>query len=254
MIIAFSSLSSPGHRSRTTNRSLTTKGFGIVAIHLLLLNAQFGGRFTTWAFSSQEHASSWASSPSKSTGFERPWGSKSSARSAINGQNGEGGHTFRDSWSLITLGDLHMEDDMSHHEQARRDCLDALEDYPILGAPTTSTVTNGANGSSQSDSFSELSKETLLGICESSGGDLSEEELLLLLARKRNKHPKSHIVSLGDLGRKDIRHEQGDAGTTKSFVDAKDYLDGFEGIPYDLVTVRKLMTLTTVAGSPSDVE
>ena len=38
-------------------------------------------------------------------------------------------------------------------------------------------------------------------------------------------------------GRKDIRHEPGDAGTTKSFVDAKAYFDGFEGIPYDLVTV-----------------
>ena len=129
-----------------------------------------------------------------------------------------------------------MEDDMSHHEQARRDCLDALEDYPILGAPTATTAANGANGSSQSHSFTELSKETLSEICETPGGELTEEDLLILLAGKRTKHPKSHIVSLGDLGRKDIRHEQGDAGTTKSFVDAKDYFDGFEGIPYDLVT------------------
>lgn len=44
-------------------------------------------------------------------------------------------------------------------------------------------------------------------------------------------------MSLGDLGRKDIRHTQGDAGTTKSFVDAKTFFDGFGGIDYDLVTV-----------------
>ena len=71
---------------------------------------------------------------------------------------------------------------------------------------------------------------------------MTEEQLLLLLARKRNKYLQSHLVSLGDLGRKDIRHEQGDAGTTKSFVDAKAYFDAFEGIPYDLVTVRKRKT------------
>ena len=44
-------------------------------------------------------------------------------------------------------------------------------------------------------------------------------------------------MSLGDLGRKNILHEQGDAGTTKSFVDAKTFFDGFGGIDYDLVTV-----------------
>jgi hypothetical protein len=144
-----------------------------------------------------------------------------------------------------------MEDDMSYHEQARRDCLDALEEFPILGAPATAATTamvgseaNGApvNGSSPSHSFSELSKETFTAMCEIPGGELTEEELLMLLARKRNKHPLSHMVSLGDLGRKDIRHKQGDAGTTKSFVDAKAYFDGFEGIPYDLVTVRETKT------------
>ena len=66
------------------------------------------------------------------------------ARSAIHGASGdgedEGGYTFRDSWSLITLGDLHMEDDMSYHEQARRDCLEALEDFPILGSSTTPSM------------------------------------------------------------------------------------------------------------------
>lgn len=178
-------------------------------------------------------------------------GRSNSARSGINSVNGEAGYTFRDSWSIITLGDLHMEDDMSYHEQARRDCLDALEDFPILGAPTTKTIegsdvngasVNGFSADSSSSllphtySFSELDKDTISEICETPGGELTEEELLLLLARKRNKYPQSHVVSLGDLGRKDIRHVQGDAGTTKSFVDAKAYFDAFEGIPYDLVT------------------
>jgi len=181
-------------------------------------------------------------------GVGRSSASTGSARSATTetlthgaNSNSEAGYTFRDSWSLITLGDLHMEDDMSYHEQARRDCLDALEDFPILGAPATTTMMMGSevdggvpvNGAR---SFSELDRETLTAMCEKPGGELTEEELLLLLARKRNKYLRSHIVSLGDLGRKDIRHQQGDAGTTKSFVDAKAYFDAYGGIPYDLVT------------------
>lgn len=136
-------------------------------------------------------------------------------------------YTFRDSWSLITLGDLHMEDDMSHHEQARQDCLDALEGFPILGSPTTTTTQTR---------MLELHRNRLNAICQKPGGSLNEEELQILLASKKNRFLRSHIVSLGDLGRKDIRHEQGDAGTTKSFMDAKAFFDGFDGIPYDLVT------------------
>lgn len=231
------------HGSGRTMRPSKNLVFGEVSFVLLMLFSMakipvypckniLGGTFTTLAFSTQEQASYRTSS----AGRRRALGvGKPSARSATNGANDEIGYTYRDSWSLITLGDLHMEDDMSHHEQARKDCLNAIEDYPILGAPIFTM--NGANGSSQAQSFSELTKETLTEICETSGGELSEEELLLLLARKQSKHPRSHLVSLGDLGRKDIRHEQGDAGTTKSFVDAKTYFDGFEGIPYDLVTV-----------------
>lgn len=224
-------------------RSSTNLAFRDVTVALLALfsvasipwypyDEQLDGRFVATAFLSREQASSWVSSPGRTRVLDT---GKSTARSALNGENGENGYTFRDSWSLITLGDLHMEDDMSHHEQARRDCLIAIEDYPILGSPIART--NGANGSSQTQSSSELTKETIAEICETPGGELTEEELLLLLARKQTKHPRSHLVSLGDLGRKDIRHEQGDAGTTKSFVDAKTYFDGFEGIPYDLVTV-----------------
>ena len=149
-----------------------------------------------------------------------------------NDDNEGGGYTFRDSWSLITLGDLHMEDDMSYHEQARRDCLEALEDFPLMGAPTKT------KDAAEAEAAMELNNDLVKSMCEKPGGELTEEELRILLARKTNKYMRSHIVSLGDLGRKDIRHEQGDAGTTKSFVDAKTYFDGFGGIPYDLVTVR----------------
>jgi hypothetical protein len=76
----------------------------------------------------------------------------------------------------------------------------------------------------------------------SSGGDNDDDE-------NKNKNMKgsgkndvgsttlgrSFLVSLGDLGRKDIRHEPGDAGTSLCFQQAKEYLDSF-GLPYELVT------------------
>ena len=153
-------------------------------------------------------------------------------------ENDKCGFTFRDSWSLITLGDLHMEDDMSYHEQARRDCLEALEDFPLMGAPTAKATASNDDVSPSPSISMELNNDIVKAMCETPGGELTEEELRILLARKTNRYMQSHFVSVGDLGRKDIRHEQGDAGTTKSFVDAKTYFDGFGGIPYDLVTVR----------------
>lgn len=104
-------------------------------------------------------------------------------------------YTFRDSWSLITLGDLHMEDDMSHHKQARQDCLDALEGFPILGSPTTTTTTTTHTR------MLELHRNRLKAICQKPGGSLNEEELQILLASKKNRFIRSHIVSLGDLGK-----------------------------------------------------
>eukprot|EP00520_Triparma_pacifica_P002166 CAMPEP_0118637670 /NCGR_PEP_ID=MMETSP0785-20121206/3273_1 /TAXON_ID=91992 /ORGANISM="Bolidomonas pacifica, Strain CCMP 1866" /LENGTH=288 /DNA_ID=CAMNT_0006528865 /DNA_START=72 /DNA_END=934 /DNA_ORIENTATION=- len=47
--------------------------------------------------------------------------------------------------------------------------------------------------------------------------------------------PSTYMVSLGDLGRKEIRHLPGDAGTTESFKMAKEYLDGFD-FPYGVIT------------------
>jgi hypothetical protein len=60
-------------------------------------------------------------------------------------------------------------------------------------------------------------------------------EILLQEKKQGSNFINCHLVSLGDLGRKDIRHEPGDAGTTQSFLDAKEYLDSFH-LPYDLVT------------------
>jgi hypothetical protein len=67
-------------------------------------------------------------------------------------------------------------------------------------------------------------------------GDLTLPELQLLMQqREKGDFLNCHLVSLGDLGRKDIRHEQGDAGTTLSFQWAKEFFDGFQ-LNYDLVT------------------
>jgi hypothetical protein len=142
-------------------------------------------------------------------------------------------YCFRDSWSVIALGDLHMEDDMTFHEQARDDCLQALSDYPLLGIHMTLP---SSNSSFDEKRFLPLSAEYLKRLEKTPAGDLTTAQLEhLLQSRHQHQQPATVVVSLGDLGRKEIRHEPGDAGTTKSFEDAKDYLDGFE-IPYDLIT------------------
>ena len=144
-------------------------------------------------------------------------------------------YSFRDSWSVITLGDLHMEDDMSFHEQARQDCLDALKEYPLLGRGDD-TKNGAATTTTTTTTCLPLSESYLKTLQQTPAGDLTTEQLQLLLNRKKQgEYCQCHVVSLGDLGRKNDRHEPGDAGTTKCFESAKGYLDGF-GIPYDLVT------------------
>jgi hypothetical protein len=144
-------------------------------------------------------------------------------------------YSIADSFNLVVLGDLHMEDDMSHHEQARSDCIKAIEDLSLL---TSSIHEENVNGHSMDKAKNKhVTVNDIISRVQSlPAGDLSENELEILLEQKRNGSAmKSYMVSLGDLGRKDIRKEQGDAGTTKSFVDAKAFFDGF-GLPYDLVT------------------
>jgi hypothetical protein len=144
---------------------------------------------------------------------------------------GKNCYSVRDSFNLIVVGDLHMEDDMAIHEQSRQDCLRALERLSLL--PCLEGKDGGVLGVEDDVTVAQL----LAKLENARAGDLTSNELEMLLARK-NEGPymKSNIVSLGDLGRKDIRHEPGDAGTTKSFEDARNFFDGFGGIPYNLVT------------------
>lgn len=129
---------------------------------------------------------------------------------------------------------------MTYHEQARRDCLLALLENPILGDHRSH---NDNDVPSQSNTVLPLTREYLQRLQNSRAGELSIPELQLLLKSKQEGPLfQTHLVSLGDLGRKDK-----DAGTTNCFRRAKEYLDGFlpsnsnayerEGIPaYDIVT------------------
>ena len=145
-------------------------------------------------------------------------------------------YSIADSFNLVILGDLHMEDDMTYHKQARSDCMKALEDLSILTATLTDEERVQNHSMDKAQNKHVTVKDIISRVQSVPAGDLSENELEILLEHKRKGFlMKSFMVSLGDLGRKDIRKEQGDAGTTKSFVDAKTFFDGF-GLPYDLVT------------------
>jgi len=134
----------------------------------------------------------------------------------------QGAYDFSDSFNLVLLGDLHMEDDMTDHEVARSDCIEALEKLSVLSSGSELTV-----------------NDVLHQIEDMPARDLNVEQLELMLERKKAQNKQSilmsNLISLGDLGRKDIRHEPGDAGTSKSFEMAKDFLEGFK-LPFDLVT------------------
>lgn len=141
-----------------------------------------------------------------------------------------------DSFNLVVLGDLHMEDDMSAHERARQDCLAAIEQLQSLAA-------------NEVDEKPDTNYSIINDLKSKPAGELTIDELRLLLASLEvapgssmeqrhavtKQHHTTHMVSLGDLGRKDIRNEPGDAGTTLSFDMAKGFLDSFD-MPYDLVT------------------
>ncbi len=154
-------------------------------------------------------------------------------------------YSIRDSFNLIVLGDLHLEDDMTKHNQARADCLLALRKLSLLPCPPSpkysTTELNGQvidsdKNNDTTDAITLNVDDMIAEMDKVSAGTLSETQLEMLLERKRQgEYMNSYMVSLGDLGRKDIRHEPGDAGTSKSFIDAKHFLDGFT-IPYDLVT------------------
>jgi hypothetical protein len=117
---------------------------------------------------------------------------------------------------------------MSSHTQARDDCLQALRDMSLMPTPPKGVQCYVDETMSVKEMVAELDNTR--------AGDLSVAQLELLVARREEGDlMKCNVVSLGDLGRKDIRHEPGDAGTTKSFFDAKAFFDGF-GLPYELVS------------------
>jgi hypothetical protein len=118
---------------------------------------------------------------------------------------------------------------MSCHHQARQDCLEAVRELSILPSRRRGV---------HSPALSSLTVRDLVSRVENArAGDLTASQLEMLLShRKEGQLMHAYLVSLGDLGRKDIRHEPGDPGTTKSFQDAKTFFDGFGNIQYDVVT------------------
>lgn len=162
------------------------------------------------------------------------------------------GYSINDSFNLIVLGDLHLEDDMTLHEMARQDCLNALKALSLLPSPPCTSNNVDIQYEFKSNNEQEkitrptnriFSSQLLDELKQAKAGDLSVAQLEMLMQYKkeilRNSNSnflKCYMVSLGDLGRKDIRHEPGDAGTTLSFQLAKSFFDRFDGIPYEVVT------------------
>ena len=106
--------------------------------------------------------------------------------------------TVRDSWAVLTVGDLHLEDDMSSHEQARDDCIDALRKLSIMAVPL------GLTG----DATGRLTNVPLRHVVEplwlKQASELTAAQLEILLNYKREGDKcQSYLVSLGDLGRKE---------------------------------------------------
>jgi len=131
---------------------------------------------------------------------------------------------------------------MSEHYAARQDCLDALERLSLVPSPPASTISDKSTKDARASELL-VSNQLLEALKERRAGDLSLTQLEMLLEYKKEiernkscKFLKCHLVSLGDLGRKDIRHEPGDAGTLLSFQQAKYFFEGFGGIPYEVVT------------------
>ena len=117
------------------------------------------------------------------------------------------GSSVRDSWALVVLGDLHLEDDLTSHNQARQDCIEALQELSILVPSSSPTPPNDPD----SPGMITL-KERVEELRTVPAGDLDVADLEALLAYQKasksmgeGQEPlcQSYMVSLGDLGRKE---------------------------------------------------
>ena len=104
--------------------------------------------------------------------------------------------SVRDSWAVLTVGDLHMEDDMTLHEQARDDCMNALKKLSIMAVPLGLTAVSRPTN---------LALPTVVEqLWQKQASELTAAQLELLLTYKREGDKcHSYLVSLGDLGRKE---------------------------------------------------
>ena len=103
-----------------------------------------------------------------------------------------------DSWVVLTVGDLHLEDDMSSHEQAREDCMVALKKLSIMAAPLG--LTCHSTGSLANVPLRDVAEQ----LWRKKASELSVAQLEILLTYKREGDKcHSYLVSLGDLGRKE---------------------------------------------------
>jgi len=121
-------------------------------------------------------------------------------------------YSIKDSFNLIVLGDLHLEDDMTSHFQARDDCLSVLEKLSLV--PCTPSPSKTQQESDEFDHHQEhvdmTYDEMIIELKKEEAGKLSYSQLEMLMEHQRQgTFANSVLVSLGDLGRKDIRHEPG---------------------------------------------
>jgi len=206
----------------------------ITTIYLVLQLLLESTKISCYIFySSKNHLSKNAFLNSKLLQTPTNSNSKNDVNSAVDIHDGEG-YSSKDSFNLIVLGDLHLEEEnMKIFEEARSDCVSILKDISLLSCPSPPSSSQSNNNKNKNKNV----KSIIESISKKEAGELTIEQLEMLIQRKKQGPLMNcHMVSLGDLGRKEIRHEQGDPGTTKSFTDAKQFFDGFDNMPYEVVT------------------
>ena len=85
-------------------------------------------------------------------------------------------YSIRDSFNLTVLGDLHLEDYMQWHNEAREDCLFALEDLSLLPSVVGTEVGVGAGAAPLTPPSFSI-KDILPSIQSTPAGDLTVSQL-----------------------------------------------------------------------------